>query len=399
MSSSSSSNSVTNKEDERTQTNLVNSINDFGFTLFKELVTQESDSASQGDNVFISPFSISQALEMVFAAATEGSSTQAELNHILKHDQYLSPSEQQNLFHTIKKLNHQLIESSSATELLIANFLWSNSSLNQQFFQEMTQQFQGELKPLQSEQEINKWCSEKTRGLISQVLDEIPPDTIAVLVNAIYFKGDWTEPFDPRDTYKTNFTTEIGHRQPINMMSCQRDSIPFYEDQLVQVAELSYGKDQQFSAIFVLPKDENTSLSNFVDNHFTMDNWNHWNRNFEDKKGTLEIPKTKITYGTKNLIPALKRMGLSSPFVSSGQLLRAFRDSAAVVEKVLHKAVLDIYEEGTEAAAVTVVMLAESATEDFEVPFHMRCDRPFLFGIKEKNTGQTLFMGKVSNPS
>ncbi len=215
----------------------------------------------------------------------------------------------------------------------------------------------------------------------------IAPDVIMYLINAIYFKGDWSEEFDPKDTREETFTTYEGKEQTVSMMS-RTGKIDYAEGDDYKAVRLPYGKGK-VSMYCVLP-DEDMTIDDFIDN-MTIGTWDEIrNKMSEVEELELKIPKFKIEYGIKKLNDSLIALGMGEAFTDRADF-SGIMDNVSI-SRVLHKAVIEVNEEGSEAAAATVVEIRETAAME---PIRFIADRPFLFFISDDESGTILFMGKL----
>jgi serine protease inhibitor len=241
---------------------------------------------------------------------------------------------------------------------------------------------------------INGWVEDRTRGKIPTILEEIRSDDVMFLINAIYFNGSWRSRFDPAETETAQFHAAGGTSQPARLMHAQR-TMRYAETPQFQAVDLPYGRDA-FTMTVVLPK-EGTDIEALAA-ALRGSQWEGWTDQFHDQEVNLYLPKLKLSY-ERGLIEDLKALGIQQAFVPGGadftRMSPAGRD--LFISLVKQKTYVDIHEEGTEAAAVTVVGVR---VVSLPVVPTMRVDRPYLFAIRERLSGTILFMGKiVSMPS
>jgi serpin B len=234
------------------------------------------------------------------------------------------------------------------------------------------------------------------------VLDEVDPAAILYLINAIYFKGTWTHEFDKADTRDRPFYLVGGGQKNVPMMELA-DTLRYYRGDGFQGVSLPYGNGR-FSMYVFLP-DENSSLSAFHAN-LTPENWQAWMDRFERAEGTVILPKFKIEY-MKQLNGQLTALGMGVAFDPDGANFRKMLPLPqgeyynACISFVLHKTFVEVNEEGTEAAAVTVVGVVgiTSIGPPHPEPFYFKADRPFFYAIRDNQSGTILFMGSVVDPA
>ncbi|HHH84376.1 MAG TPA: serpin family protein, partial [Firmicutes bacterium] len=207
------------------------------------------------------------------------------------------------------------------------------------------------------------------------------------LINAIYFKGIWAKEFDPELTREEAFTDYQNKKGKAQMMH-QTLSVAFRETEEYKAVRLPYGEGE--AAMYIILPREGLGLNEFLDT-LTLDKWETIIGSMVTEKIELAIPKFKMSYGVKRLNDALMRVGMEKIFYS-GSLMNIMDDPRLFVEYVDHKAVIEVDEKGTRAAAVTIISIGKSA---YERPKEFIADRPFFFVIRDEKSGMILFMGKV----
>jgi len=369
--------------------NVVTSTGDFEIDLFREAyVTSDS-------NTVISPLSIKMAMAMVTEGAKE--ETLTELREVLELDE--------NSKTYYKSLMDDMLGQEDIT-LDIANSVWSKDGLEfkQDFIDLLEDYYYAEATSLDfndssSVDTINNWVDDKTNGKISKILEKINPLDIMYLINAIYFNADWTEQFNEDFTQEKDFTIADGSIIQTDLMSMDSD-FQYQENDDFQAVELPYGEDGRYVMRVYLP-DEGIEIDEFVSG-MTREELNNWNQDFSQMEGYLELPKFKTEY-SKNLNDILKDLGIEKAFDSE---LANFKDIIDVtgqnvdISRVIHKTYIDVSERGTEAAAVTmVVMELKGMPPESEDTFEMIVDRPFFFTIDDTENDEILFIGTILNPT
>lgn len=388
-------NSVTNPpEDKETppinlsavEKKVVSANTNFGIPLFQKVVAEDA-----GKNVFISPLSVSIALGMALNGASGETYTGIQQTLALNG---LSEDE---INQTYLNLNNELTNLDPKVQFQIANSIWYNQifSFGQAFMDVNQQYFNAEVTGLDvtdsaSGEKINNWVAEKTHDKITEIVElPLDPDIILYLINAIYFKGSWTYQFDPEYTLDDQFQSADGTSQACKMMT-QTNNFQYYEDEQLQAVDLPYG-DEKFTMTIILPKKEDGLDA--VINGLTTDSWQNMTSNFTEKEGTIQLPKFKLEYEI-TLNDILSAMGMDIAFTGMADFSRIFPQGGLYISYVKHKTFVEVDEEGTEAAAVTIIGFEVLSIEPSNT-FRMRVDRPFLFVIREKENGTLLFMGKV----
>ena len=367
---------------------LVDANTKFGFKLFQEVLKQDSNK-----NVFISPTSIAIALSMTYNGAS-GKTQQAMANALEFQGMSLQDINQAN-----EVLKATLEKADPDIQLSIANSLWARQGIPfKPEFMQKNQQFYGATvtdldfaKP-DAPNVINNWVKENTNGKIDQIVNQLKPDDVLFLINAIYFKGKWTKPFDKSQTDERPFYLSDGSHKPHPMMS-QLGRYRYYENEAFQAVSLPYGKGHLSLYVF-LPK-KNTNLDSFQQ-QLSLQNWQQWMNQFQMRSGSIQLPRFKFDYNIQ-LNNALKALGMEEAF-SDGANFSNMTSASVAIDEVKHKTFVEVNEEGTEAAAVTSVGVTLTSAPMPESPFQMVVDRPFFCAIRDNQTGTVLFMGSIREP-
>lgn len=367
---------------------LVDANNVFGFNIFKALHEEKPQ-----ENIFISPLSISTALTMTQNGADGDTKTQ--MQEVLQ----TSDLDIQAVNEAYQYLLTTLPDLDPSVQLDLANSIWYHQDypVYPEFLNTNETYFNSEIigadfRAPETVDEINGWVSDNTNGKIPTVLDEIPQAAIMYLINAIYFKGDWQYTFDEDMTYETSFFKHDGSTVPIDMMGWEgATELPYFENELFQAIDLPYG-DGQFSMTLMLPKNE-VGIEGVVA-ELNKENWDAWMESFATQEVNYQMPKFKLEY-KKELKDILAAMGMEDLFTGRCDLSK-LGPGGLVVSKVLHKSFLEINEQGTEAAAVTVVGVENTSVPS--IPY-MVLNRSFLLFIRDNVTNSILFMGQIQDPS
>ena len=368
---------------------VIESTNEFGLDIFKLIVNDEPDSK----NIFISPTSISLALAMTWNGAN--TSTKDSMAYTLRLDQYTD----QEINETFRDLMAGLTTCDDKVLLEIANSIWYKLGFQvEQSFLDINQEYYNtEISELDFSSPaapgiINVWVSEQTHQRIPEIIDGIDPDIVMFLINAIYFKGIWTIDFNEENTCDDVFNMADGSSKTVDMMHMEEE-ISYFENDLFQACELDYGRGN-YSMIVLLPK--NSQNLSVLTDQMTPENWKNWISSFVIRKVSLSLPKFTFEY-EKELNDILTLMGMGIAFSPLADFTGIRSSGGLCIDYVKHKTFVEVNEEGTEAAAVTVVAILEtSAGPDDTV--YMIINHPFLFAIREKTTNTIVFMGKVVEP-
>jgi len=363
---------------------LVAANTKFGFNLFHTLSKQQPN-----QNIFISPTSVALALSMTYNGVS--GETKQEMTKVLE----LTGMTTQEINAANQGLQNSLQKIDPTVQVLIANSLWAQQgfSLKPEFLQTNQEYYQANVTELdfinpQAPSIINNWVSQKTQGKIDRIVEEISPDEVLFLINAIYFKGNWETPFDrSQTTNKTFYLTDSSSKQ--HPMMSQSGFYRYYETDTFQAVSLSYGQKVALRMYIFLPN-SNTNLATFLQ-QLTPDNWNKWMQQFRKINGITEIPRFKIEYEVE-LKSTLKALGMAGIFDISKADFSAMTNDNVAVDSVKHKTFVEVNEEGTEAAAVTSISLPRGLS------FQMNVNRPFFCAIRDHTTETILFMGTIVDP-
>jgi len=368
---------------------VVQAQTEFGLALF-ETLRQESPQS----NVLISPASVAIALTMTYNGAA--GDTQAAMAEVLR----LQGMDIQTINQANQALQEYWASADPAIELAIANSLWYNQDLpvHADFIERMQAVYRAEVAALDftnpaAKATINDWVKGQTRDRIPTIVDNIPADQLMFLINAVYFKGDWTQAFDPELTEDRPFMLLDGSEIQHPGMIQQGDYFYLETDQF-QAVSLPYG-EKALSFEVILPA-EGVALEEFYQ-QLTPENWQTWMSQLRSRPGSLQLPRFQFAYEA-DLIPALKALGMEVAFTDSADF-SGLTPLAAAINQVRHKTFIDVNEEGTEAAAATSIgIMPTSIPAQPDPPFQMEVDRPFLVAIRDRQTGALLFLGSVVDP-
>lgn len=358
----------------------------FGFKLFSELLRQNSSS-----NVFISPTSVAIALAMLYNGAS--GETQQAMAQTLE----LQGISLQDINTGNAALLSALTNPDANVQMTIANSLWAKQEypFRQDFLQRNQSFYKAQVTNLdfaapEATNTINEWVNHNTNGRIEQIVDRINPQDVMFLINAIYFKGRWTDEFDLNQTTNEPFLTNSGSTQ-LPMMS-QTGRYRYYENEQFQAVSLPYGTGRLSLYVF-LPR-ENSNLTSFYQ-QLNAANWEKWLTQFNQREGSIRLPRFQMEYDL-TLNDTLKVLGMEVAFGDSADF-SAMGDDLALSE-VKHKTFVEVNEEGTEAAAVTSGRVM-TVSAPLQPPFEMIVNRPFFCAIRDNQTGAVLFMGSIVEPS
>ena len=376
--------------------------NEFAFRLY-------SQADRPGKNLFYSPYSISSALSMVYGGAKGNTAAQIAEAMVFK----LPEDQQHAAFKALQEGLNELGKRKKA-ELNVANALFGAQRyehlLVQDYLKLLNDYYYSDLysldfgKAQETTDFINNWVEKKTKDRIKNLISkdhiEASNDGL-VLVNAIYFKGNWKNQFDPKQTLPDDFYTSstqrtIQNRKPVQMMSLQ-GKFPYAELPGYQILELPYA-EEELAMLFVLPDE----IDDLKDN-LNAENFAFWQSELNTREVKVYIPRFKFDLTLDGLTGMLKNMGMKDAFnadLADFSGIRKEEGGAGLyILDIIHKAFVEVNEEGTEAAAATgVVMATKSAPSDIAPIPVFRADRPFLYLILHKPSNTVLFLGKLNDP-
>jgi len=353
----------------------------FQISLFNKI-----NSKYKENNLIISPLSIFQAISLVTNGAN--GETQKELLKLLDDKEM----DEINMMNSIilKKLKNN-------SSLEIANAIMSKLSPLNSFTNIAKNTYDSEILPLKNVNQVNKWCDKKTHGKISKIIDQLDPVTYLLVLNAVYFKGEWINQFEKDLTKKQVFYNFNKEEKNIDTMEITK-YFNYFEDSNLQAIELNF-KKEVISALIILPN-KKLSMNEFIeildkDNDYYYSIINNLKRN----KVNLRLPKFEITY-SKQLKEVLKIIGVNLPFEKNADFSKIRSQNDIYINEIIHKTYLKVDEKGTEAAAVTMIeMLTGSAFQpEQEKIYFMHVNRPFLFILRNKNLPKNydiIFISKI----
>ena len=368
---------------------LIESDNLFGLYLFRT-VLEHDDSK----NVMISPLSVALALGMTY----NGAETTTE--EAMKETLRLSGLTDEQINSSYKSIIDQLVKLDPKVILNIANSIWYKMGyqVEADFIEVNQDYYYAEVNEMDFGRSdavdiINGWIETKTNGLITEMLDQIPGNVVMYLINAIYFKGIWQYEFKKSDTHEADFYPSPGETVKVSMMQMEQD-LEYHRNETFSAVSLPYG-DGEFSMMVMLPHQDKTTDD--VIALMDAEHWAEWTGDFRTAGVNLQIPKFK--FGFKKLLNQdLTDMGMGIAFGGDADFSGINPARALYISRVIHQTFIDVNEEGTEAAAATIVEMRELSSNGGGSPISFIVDRPFIFVIKENSSGALLFMGKVTEP-
>ncbi|MGI9456406.1 MAG: serpin family protein [Aeoliella sp.] len=356
----------------------------FAVDMYQQIALEEG-------NQFFSPFSISSALAMTYAGARE--QTASEMQRAIHFD-----LGQQALHPAFAALYQQLTLSAreGGQRLNIANGLCLTRRDVSGDYKALLQEsynaeiFDGDLDA------INGWVKDKTEGKIAKILEDLDPNTICVLLNAIYFKGTWAEQFKERLTKDAPFHLSASDKVMTPLMY-QKEKLRLLEIDGYQAISIPY-QGNQWSMVVVLPNEVDGLAA--IEEALTVEELAYRLAILEQQKPqdvALHLPKFKLETDY-DLTTHCQELGMKDAFAADRANFSGmgWPEGELWISQIAHKAVVEVNEEGTEAAAATAVPLAARALPRYPT---FRADHPFLILIRDNQTGSILFMGRVVDPT
>ncbi|MBR5659996.1 MAG: serpin family protein [Bacteroidales bacterium] len=380
---------------------------DYSDNTFKkiELTTRSADLAKTGNSFainfidrvnkaekgdwFVSPLSMQFLLGMLLNGAN--GQTAAEICNVLGYgeDEVAAVNE------FCLSMIRQLPDLDKQTKLAIANaiFVNKNYSLLDKYKSVVSEYYDAKVTNSDfsnspaATKEINKWCSDHTNGLITKILDNVNPQMLAYLLNAVYFKSQWKDKFKKENTVKESFTNEAGVSGTVQMMRMNK-RFTYQDNEVFQAVRLPYGNGV-YSMYVILPAEGKTisDVTGFISGEY----WNDFVKSMVMCDVDLWLPKFETKFDI-NLNEILSGMGMPSSFMADKADFTAMSKSALCLSFVKQKAAIKVDEDGTEAAAVSFAGMETAAAPGQHVVFH--ADHPFLYMIMETTSGAILFAGK-----
>lgn len=368
---------------------VIDASNQFGIKLFRDVARDENG------NVMLSPLSASAALTMLLNGTRND--TYDQIREMLGYDSNLSIEE---INESYQNLVMQLLDADDRVDLSLANAVFYHESFQVKppFISTMQDAFDAKIKGLDFSQAaavdaINQWANDNTKGKIEEILYEIDPDMVMFLMNALYFKGEWTTQFDEKDTEKRPFTLKSGEEIMVDAMYHDEMVSLVHYDEEYKAIELPFGR-KNYSMLVVVPEQ---SFDAFLED-LSPGVWNgiisHFDAAAPWTETPLILPKFSFEFD-KELGDYLEALGMVDAFYEGLADLSGISDHPRLyVGMVKQNTFVEVNEQGAEAAAVTTIGIGITSA-----PAFFRVDKPFVFAIRERTTNTLLFIGSVLDPS
>jgi len=365
----------------------------FGMEIFSLINAEEKEA----ENIVISPLSLNIALAMAWNGAKD------ETKQAIQKAMGMSDYPEENVNDYFKKLKETLLKTDPTTKLSLANSIWTRKDfpVKESFYDINRKWYDAKVSELDfndpaAKDIINQWCSDNTNGLIKEMIESIPDDVIMYLMNALYFKGEWSKghAFPKSGTTNENFFMQGDYGKPIDIkMMSQKTEQPYYSDEYLASTSLPYGNGA-YKMAFILPN-INQSFDEMLNKLKQPDYLKTCLQGGIKREINLYIPKFKTACEFK-LNEPLEQMGMRIAFSKMADFSEMTTEPVLITE-VKQKTFIEVDEEGTEAAAVTSIAIGVTSAGPPQ-PVTFRADRPFLFLIQENTSGVILFMGKIGKP-
>ncbi|MES2963899.1 MAG: serpin family protein [Bdellovibrionota bacterium] len=345
---------------------------------------------TKGDNVFVSPASISTAIGLAFEGSSGATRAKARKFLTLKE-----AGEKESLVPTVRK---SFENSGDSITLRMQNAVWTDPAKvdpTPEYIKRADTFYSAKVAKapfgdgVKLSEEINAWVKKATNGMIDRLVapDDLRERHLAIL-NAVYFLGTWKEPFEESRTIEDDFTTTSGAKVRAQLMN-NTDHFAYAETDRYQLLHLPY-KNQDYVMSIILPK-QGLKLSD-VESNLTA---GAFETPGEPREVWVQLPKFKIDWGVENILPDLVSLGMPNGGPQEEFKVLGAKDMI-ILTAVLHRAVVKVDEKGTEAAAATAIMALGGSAPSKKTEFH--CDRPFLFAIRDVKRNEILFIGRFGKP-
>jgi len=287
-----------------------------------------------------------------------------------------------------KMMKSECLSSSGKNVLSMANGIFTRVQSSNEFQSIASDVYKSSCEILKSAEQINKWCCDKTNGRIDKMISSVSDEMQMILMNAVYFKGEWMNKFKKSNTCKKSFFTKMNSECQVEMME-QMMNTNYSESSSMQMVELPYS-DSNLSSFIILPS---TSMS--IDDFIMKMDSNEFMSSFSSmNKSSVQLCMPKFLVESQmSMKSILQCMGMKSCFSSSADFSCLSSDKQVQLGDVVHKSFMKVDEEGTEASSSSMVEVSSRKMVSAECM--MNVNRPFLFMLKDKSIDQMLFMAKV----
>jgi serine protease inhibitor len=367
------------------QARVVAAQGDFGFRLFSELLEEEAG------NVVLSPFGLFLPLAVSYAGSC--GETQKSMALALGLEGLGLCEVQEGHAALLESLR----EDDPGVLFHKACALWVQEGLpvREGFLSESRAYYGTEVESLDFTQPkvleaVNGWVREHTKGTIEQILERIDPETLVIVTSAVFFRGAWTVAFDRDETRPGPFFLPGGGTKTCPFMT-RLGVYRYLKGEDFQAVAIPYGREGRFSMYLFLPN-PGVDLEDFI-RSLSWERWEALVQRFREREGTVSLPRFRLAYGAKELRDVLKRLGMGPALVPGADFCNLL-EGEAYISSVVHRAFVEVNEDGTEASAASAVVVSRGMGETFTLV----ANHPFFFAIRDDRTGAFLFLGGVFDP-
>ncbi|MBU3101336.1 MULTISPECIES: serpin family protein [Clostridium] len=362
--------------------------NKMAFKMLKSTLSGNKDM-----NTIISPMSLSTVLSITQNGA--GGSTKEEMKKAIE----LSGVDDKTINDEYKNIiaNFNSIET---LKVKMANSIWidKGTEIKEEFKNMGKNYYESEISDVdfsksKTKGTINTWIANHTAGKIKKIVDDLDDKTAMVLVNTLYFKGDWAVPFTKENTQKKDFNLSDGGSKKIDMMNGDIN-VEYLKENNFEAIKMPY-KDKNFGMYILLPN-VNSSVDSLM-KEMSYENWNKWKKQFKAEVRIVEMPKLHMEY-EQELNKMLMGYGMKRAFKPGADFSKMSKDNDLYISLVKQKCYIDVDEKGTEAAAATAVIMNKTSSVNPSQMGKFIVDRPFIYVITDNKTDSILFMGNVAKP-
>ena len=329
-------------------------------------------------NILISPLSVYQIISLLSNGAK--GKTQEEILQTLLIDENISDK-------TLDKLNSNneniIKDVKNSGKIKIANAILSKIELLNSFIN-IGKKYDSYIAKLEGVEQVNDWCREHTNGKITKLIDSLSPDIQIVLLNAIYFYSDWENQFEKKYTKKKNFKNADKSISQVDMMYQTLEYIKYYEDETIQMIELPYKDNNNLSMIIILPREDKYSSSYDYLNKENIDFTKLVNNLSKVEEVYFHFPRFEFEYSIE-LKDVLQHINMVSAFTPSADFSNINSTISLYVSKIIQRTYIKVTETGTEAAAVTGVIIAPTSLPPPEITYDMNVNHSFIYMIRDKS--------------
>lgn len=335
-------------------------MDDFQIKLFQEVTK-----SNIGRNIMISPLSIYHILSLT---------TNGAKNNTLKEMLTALSNKDINQMNETNQLISSEIKNFSSLELANAIFSIFNPIDS---FMKIVKEYDAKIERLRNAEQINKWCDNATNGKIQKIIENVNKNDLMIIINAIYFKGNWDKKFEPELTSKKIFMNFNKEPKETDFMYI-KSKFNYLQEPDQKVISLNY-KNDDIEALIILPKKE-IDINNYISN-FSVEIYNSIIQKLRKKQVKLSLPKFEINFSDE-LKSYLISLGMNDAFESKADFTGMAEENNIKIGRIIHKTFIRVNEEGTEATAITELTLGKKGSKRSKETFEMTVDSPFLFIIR-----------------